>query len=106
MSDRLPIGSQGKLPLGNGEDILLELLLHHFRSVSVAYLSTAVRKAATAQSVGPLLKPEAWMGKGVDEIHARNLDVLRRSEDLRRALEELDEAVAKHHPAVNEANPS
>lgn len=72
------------------EGQLLEIILHACRGVSLLHLQQAIRTAERAQSVGPIFHPSAWT-KEADRMHALNLDILRRFEDLRRALAEADE---------------
>ena len=87
------MGTQGILALTPVDEMVLSVVLGHLRLIPVESIVKAIEKANTAEAVGPILYPEAWSRKA-SNLHSANLDVLRRVEDLRRALTELDRLVA------------
>jgi len=63
------------------------------RRVPIGQINDAIRQGLRAESIGPILHPEAWMAKDAFRRHSTNLDILRRFEDFRRALMDADEAL-------------
>lgn len=74
----------------------VSLAVSYVRNIPLHELTETIRLMQRAETLGPIIHPGAWLGH-VGKIHSANLDVLRRMEDLRRSIIELDEIEAKYN---------
>src|SRR5688572_1574335 len=80
------------------DEVLFDLILHSYRSLSMTFFAEAIRKAERAEAIGPIFHPSEWNKKNVFEMHSLNLDIMRRAQDLRFAIAAADELQEKLKP--------
>lgn len=89
VTGELNIAAENGVLSDDDQNAVLMLICALTRRIALSQVESAIRRTQRAGTLGPLVNPEAWEHNAFT-VHNANLDVLRRFEDLRRALIEVD----------------
>lgn len=87
----LYVNPTDKVLMDEAANAALLIICAFSRRISLSQTNEAIQRMLKAESVGPLLHPTLWAAKDAFKRHAAGIEVVRRFEDLRRAIIEFDE---------------